>query len=96
VNDVYSLIHIILKIFIRSGNHKFYIQFLRQLGLESFRITLYKVPYQGYEIDALINFSTPVVRSEKSKLGKRCRKNGRLLRWENVPEILHNRQQNEI
>jgi hypothetical protein len=56
----------------------------------------YKVPYQGYEIDVLINFSTPVVRSEKSKLGKRCRKNGRLLRWENVPEILHNRQQNEI
>jgi hypothetical protein len=42
-NGVYSLIHIILMFFIRSGNHKFYIQFLRLLGLQSFRfrITLY-------------------------------------------------------
>jgi hypothetical protein len=38
---VNSLIHIILKIFIWSGNHKFYIQFLRQFGLQSLRITLY-------------------------------------------------------
>jgi hypothetical protein len=45
VNGVYSLIHIILKIFIWSGNHKFYIQFLRQLGLQSFRIILYNVNY---------------------------------------------------
>jgi hypothetical protein len=29
-----------LKIFIWSGNHTFYIQFLRQLGLQSFGITL--------------------------------------------------------
>jgi hypothetical protein len=34
-NGVYSLIHIILIIFIWSGNHKFYIKFLRQLGLQS-------------------------------------------------------------
>jgi hypothetical protein len=32
---------IILMFFMRSGNHKFYIQFLRLLGLKSFRITLY-------------------------------------------------------
>jgi hypothetical protein len=38
---VYSLSRIILKIFIWSANHKFYIQFLRQLGLQSFKITLY-------------------------------------------------------
>jgi hypothetical protein len=44
---VYSLIHIILKIFIWSGNYKFYNQFLRQLGLQSFRITLYILP--GYQ-----------------------------------------------
>jgi hypothetical protein len=41
VNGVYSLIHIILMFFVRSGNHKFYIQFLRLLGLQSFTITLY-------------------------------------------------------
>jgi hypothetical protein len=41
VNGVYSLIHIILMFFIRSGNHKFYIQFSRLLRLQSFRITLY-------------------------------------------------------
>jgi hypothetical protein len=34
-------IHIILMFFIWSGNHKFYIQFLRLLGLQSFIITLY-------------------------------------------------------
>jgi hypothetical protein len=43
VNDVYSLIHITLMFFIRCGNHKFYIQFLRLLRLQSFRVTLYKV-----------------------------------------------------
>jgi hypothetical protein len=31
-----------LMFFIQSGNHKFYIQFSRLLGLQSFRITLYK------------------------------------------------------
>jgi hypothetical protein len=36
-------LHIILMFFIWSGNHKFYIQFLRLLGLQSFIITLYKV-----------------------------------------------------
>jgi hypothetical protein len=41
VKGVYSLIHIILMFFIWSGNHKFYIQFLRLLALQSFRITLY-------------------------------------------------------
>jgi hypothetical protein len=41
VKGVYSLIHTILMFFIWSGNHKFDIQFLRQLGLQSFRITLY-------------------------------------------------------
>jgi hypothetical protein len=43
VTHVCSLIHIILMFFIWSGNHKFYIQFLRLLGLQSFIITLYKV-----------------------------------------------------
>jgi hypothetical protein len=39
VNGVYSLVHIILIFFIWSGNHKFYIQFLRLLGLQSSIIT---------------------------------------------------------
>jgi hypothetical protein len=38
---LYSLIHIILMFFIWSGNHKFYIQFLRLLRLQWFIITLY-------------------------------------------------------
>jgi hypothetical protein len=40
VNSVYSLIHIILMFFIWSGNHKFHIQFLHLLGLQSFIATL--------------------------------------------------------
>jgi hypothetical protein len=43
VNGVYSFIHIILIIFIWSGKHKFYIHFLRQLGLQLFIMTLYRV-----------------------------------------------------
>jgi hypothetical protein len=42
VNDVYSLMHIILMFFTWSGNHKFYIQFLRLLGLQSFVIFVEK------------------------------------------------------
>jgi hypothetical protein len=38
----YSLIHIILMFFIWSGNHKFHIQFLRLLGLQSFIIVFEK------------------------------------------------------
>jgi hypothetical protein len=37
-----ELIHILLIFFIWSGNPKFYIQFLRQLGLQSFVMTLHK------------------------------------------------------
>jgi hypothetical protein len=45
---MYSLIHIILMFFIRSGNHKFYIQFLRLLELQSFIIILYiKINIKG-------------------------------------------------
>jgi hypothetical protein len=41
---VYSLIHITLMFFIWSGNHKFYIQFLRLvLRLQSFIVTLYNL-----------------------------------------------------
>jgi hypothetical protein len=39
----YSLIHIILMFSMWSGNHKFYIQFLRLLRLQTFIITLYEV-----------------------------------------------------
>jgi hypothetical protein len=37
----YSLVHIILMFSMWSGNHKFYIQFLRLLRLQTFIITLY-------------------------------------------------------
>jgi hypothetical protein len=40
----YSLIHIILMFSMWSGNHKFYIQFLRLLRLQTFIITLYLGP----------------------------------------------------
>jgi hypothetical protein len=43
VSIVCILIHIILIIFIWSGNHEFYIQFSGQLGLQSFIKALYYV-----------------------------------------------------